>query len=335
MLQSDQEELFLKALEDSSKNEVWEIKVKGHITPGNKALASAKYLLNSFEYIDEEQKRLFLESINNSLVWPAVSSLTGSLGNSKREQAWSALHKKLMDPTFFEEFVALFPLSEAPPILLFNHLIFELLYLTIQRCSSAVSKEPIQLDLKLSDREEQVLRYVAGYIPFSLKRIYSRIQGNNAKTVLQVLSHWRAPSENGERAQPYSFLDYTKRWSEEVNRGGLFLVNDDFYIFIRRLENVARTVFNRNLIDEYRGEDLRDLVAQKMLKSKLIIEAWDKLTRNIDNRSLVQVLLKLIVNKWVNLRARAFAEAWVDIMKAQFKDRISKKAEPSMRKCLS
>ena len=198
----------------------------------------------------------------------------------------------------------------------------------------SIKKDVAVIDIKLTDREENILRYVAGFIPYSLKKIFSKIDTLEAKSVLQVIEAWRAPSDKGNVVTAISFLNYTRKWVEEKNKGGLFTVNDEFYIFICRLENIARTVFNKDLTETYQDEDLRDVLTPKMLESKLFNEAWERLCRNIDNPALTKALFRLIINKWVNIRANAFAEAYVNIVKTKYKDVASGKAQPSMRKCL-
>ena len=167
-----------------------------------------------------------------------------------------------------------------------------------------------------------------------LKKIYFKIDTLKAKSVLQVIDAWRAPSDNGNVVTARSFLDHKQKWVEEKNRGSLFTVNDEFYIVIRRLENIARTIFNKDLIETYEGEALRDVLTPKMLESKLFNKAWERLCRNIDNPALTKALFRLIINKWGNIRANAFAEAYVNIVKTKYKDVASGKAQPSMRKCL-
>ena len=55
------------------------------------------------------------------------------------------------------------------------------------------------------------------------------------------------------------FYNIPESWAGRINRGGFFSLNNDFYIFIPRVENVARTVLNSILIIKYKGEDLRDV----------------------------------------------------------------------------
>jgi hypothetical protein len=61
----------------------------------------------------------------------------------------------------------------------------------------------------------------------------------NKSLIISVISKWRS-KETGNTLSSVSFLDYTTKWTECINRGGLFCVNDEFYIFVRRVENVIR-----------------------------------------------------------------------------------------------
>ena len=118
-----------------------------------------------------------------------------------------------------------------------------------------------ETSLRLSPQEEKVLRYVAGFIPFSIGKKYRNRNSTVSQAIMMLLESWKAVDDDRNCAP--SFLDYTNSWCDKINRGGLFLVNDEFYIFIRRIEDVARTVFNKNLIKTYKGEDLRDVLMER------------------------------------------------------------------------
>ena len=57
-----------------------------------------------------------------------------------------------------------------------------------------------------------------------------------------------------------SYLEFTKKWVELRNRGGLFIINDDTFIFMRKLENQVRRVLTLDLLKNYRGQDLWDVI---------------------------------------------------------------------------
>uniref|UniRef100_A0A7M5WVV8 Uncharacterized protein n=2 Tax=Clytia hemisphaerica TaxID=252671 RepID=A0A7M5WVV8_9CNID len=167
------------------------------------------------------------------------------------------------------------------------------------------------LSLKLTLQEENILRYVAGYIPYVLlKKLEDRKESDSKTALLLVLHSWS--QEQGGKVIP--FLEYTRSWTEKINRGGAYVINDEFYIFIRRLENVIRTVLNRNLMVHYAGEDLRPLIFEKMDKSSLVRMSWDSLTKDLSD-SLSNYLKSAVFKIWTNVRANAFIKAWVTIIK--------------------
>ena len=72
-------------------------------------------------------------------------------------------------------------------------------------------------DYKLDKDEENVLRYVAGYVPFSiLKKLELRKPGPTKDSLLLVLHSW-SKEQGGEHL---TFLNYTRHWVEKQNRGG-------------------------------------------------------------------------------------------------------------------
>ena len=95
----------------------------------------------------------------------------------------------------------------------------------------------------------------------------------------QVLSVWGAKGTFPEH-NPMSLFDYTNAWVEKVNRGGLYEVSDQFYLFIRTVELGVRRVLNYNLIVTYAGEDLREVLLPKLLKHEYVQTYWSTITRH-------------------------------------------------------
>ena len=83
-------------LKGCSANPIWDIHVEGLVTPCNRALAGAKYLIQSFE--NEEDKgpiHQFFECLTDELVWPAVSDLVASSTNANRESSFKSGHHSI------------------------------------------------------------------------------------------------------------------------------------------------------------------------------------------------------------------------------------------------
>ena len=60
-----------------------------------------------------------------------------------------------------------------------------------------------------------------------------------------------------------SFLDYTRKWAELVNKGGLIEVNNNLFIFIRSTETYVQQILNLELLKNYEGEELRKSSGRK------------------------------------------------------------------------
>ena len=73
------------------------------------------------------------------------------------------------------------------------------------------------------------------------------------------------------------FLEYTWYWVEKVNRGGVIYVTDDFYKLIRKIKYTVRKVLNMKLIVAYAGENLRNVLWEKLKENKNLSEDWDLL----------------------------------------------------------
>ena len=83
--------------------------------------------------------------------------------------------------------------------------------------------EPTQRPLTAG--EANALRYAAGYVPFALKKKLS-----HQPEFVQCLD------QLGVSVQGETYLDYTRKWIELVNRGKLFQISDEVYRFFHDLE---------------------------------------------------------------------------------------------------
>ena len=132
-----------------------------------------------------------------------------------------------------------------------------------------------------------------------------------------------------------SLFDYTNAWVDKVNRGGLYEVSDQFYLFIRTVELIVRRVLNYNLIVTYAGEDLREVLLSKLLKHEYVQTYWSTITRHIDNKVLKDTLLLKILQTWGNIRAYSFIKTWLNVMKRKSaklysRSSIAQKSEPAL-----
>ena len=191
--------------------------------------------------------------------------------------------------------------------------------------------------LRVTEREEKIIRKVAGFIPFSLKKHYFSCDSQVAKSILQIVKTWN----KSKMPDTESLIDYTNEWVDRTNRGGLFLVTDNFYRYIVRVEITARKILNSEFLGQYAGQDVRKLIMDALEKDPCVHVGWDTLMRSVTNQEVAKFLKKLVLSKWINIRANAFVKAWVDQLKLKQqldKDgstQVDKVAQPSLRKSLA
>ena len=82
--------------------------------------------------------------------------------------------------------------------------------------------------LEFPEEEEKILRYAAGYIPFLKKKYWIRRQTPLGKAVLDMINSWTIKADESRDSK--TLYDYTLSWTEKVNRGGLMIVNEFFYL---------------------------------------------------------------------------------------------------------
>ena len=70
----------------------------------------------------------------------------------------------------------------------------------------------------------------------------------------------------------------------------------------------ARPILNQELFINYCGEDLKTVLYNTFSKSENIEVCWHKITRNISNLSVKQIIKNKILLKWINIRTNAFVK---------------------------
>ena len=63
------------------------------------------------------------------------------------------------------------------------------------------------------------------------------------------------------------------------------------------MEYVVRKIFNVKLLSNYKGENLKDVLLQRMLKNKRIINNWDEVSKNVNVEEKIKIfVLKKIMS---------------------------------------
>ena len=118
------------------------------------------------------------------------------------------------------------------------------------------------------------------------------------------------------------------------------------FLLVRKIEYLVRAVLNVELIKSYKGQDLRNSLACKIKENKTVNMYWDTICRHLNNDKLKILLKEQIIEKWIDIRARSFVNAYMQMIRRKLNKltkeqkgkktvKVSKLAEPAMRKTLS
>uniref|UniRef100_A0A7M5X5K7 Uncharacterized protein n=1 Tax=Clytia hemisphaerica TaxID=252671 RepID=A0A7M5X5K7_9CNID len=180
----------------------------------------------------------------------------------------------------------------------------------------------------MDDREQNIVNYVAGFIAHSAKKYYKR-KGSEGEQFIAAIKTW----STGKKAKCFEFKN---KWIDLRDRGGLVHVSDNCFLFFRAIEYSVRDVFNPVTLNNYAGENLKELIKERIFKRKYVIYRWDELMKGDELDSIEkESLFKLVVVRWIDIRGKAFVRAWVDGLRQKYKDKVSDKGEHSHRKQLN
>ncbi|XP_033114336.1 uncharacterized protein LOC117114751 [Anneissia japonica] len=212
-----------------------------------------------------------------------------------------------------------------------NHFVMRTLLSLIltDRHDKDMPKPKVQEPKPLDQNEEQVVRYVAGYVPYALLKKFKRFSNSTAKTYCKFLSAWKV---NGSDTT-HSFLDYSKLWIAKQSRGGLFNVTDDVYLFFRTLENENRKYLTISRFNSMPNANVKDIIMNTVLENPTVHKYWCNLTRNKIVGDASKHLLDIVIRLWIKIRMHAFLKVYLDLKKANSNE-ISRKSEKALRKDL-
>lgn len=140
--------------------------------------------------------------------------------------------------------------------------------------STGTTQEPVEL----SGDELNVLRFVAGYIPFKLKKRIDKGSHPYKKEFLLCLNNMS--SEHGSCED--SLEMYTKRWTSLISRGGLFQISDKVYMFFHSMEYEAKRHLKQLTIEK---GFTKDYVVDEVMNDLDVQYHWSSISSDIDAKA--------------------------------------------------
>ena len=252
-----------------------------------------------------------------SAVCTSVNKL--KLHSSKRKKLWKDFHYLCESelPVLWTKLLLDVGIVLEDTSLLTQHVNLRLFECMLLECSKTPEVDVVVPPLTAD--EANALRYAAGYVPFAL--------GKKFKGRPEVSSFLLSLGIEGEES---SYFDYTKTWVNQINRGGLFKLNDEVFSFFIEVEMRLR----RHLPHLFKVNPTidRQEIIDDMVTSDDIICYWAVVTCDLDDEDLSVELLQHIIELWVTIRGFSAAGAWLEHYKQNIQS--GTKGECGLRKGL-
>jgi hypothetical protein len=251
---------------------------------------------------------------------------------SKRESLWAEFHQLRINKQdkihkLWKELLEKLKVTEDDPLLkqsvytdLFGLLVKE--YFNSQATTSAAPSAT-----ELTSDEANALRYACGYVARSILRKYETRKGDVYSQYVQCLGDMAVEGEGDD------VLLYTRKWLDQVNRGGLFPLNDSTFTFFVAIEKQVRNVLPHHVVKPSDKETFKKAVIEKVVQDEDVQFHWALINQDIDKPEDAEALLVEIVKLWVTIRGFSLAASWMEEYKKNSKKTTQKST--GLRKSIS
>lgn len=210
---------------------------------GERIKESREQICRFLQALNEDQALEIFDKFSSSLLSVLEKCVSTCLSSARpcrsksvqREKLWSAFHNVSVGelPKLWSELFSSGHIPKLSPLVYQN--VHQRLYEDLIKshvcsqstgtCSSPTEVPPLTAD------EENIIRYAAGYVAFKMVRKY---ESGSIPEYVECLSMMAVAGDDS------SLLDYTCKWTRQVNRGGLFEVSDMCYSLFREIELKTR-----------------------------------------------------------------------------------------------
>lgn len=223
----------------------------------------------------------------------------------QRERMWAAYHQLRTSDTFISDWRAFLTDSigqKAYPA--FYQFVSRTVFSELTKICYSVAEEQSteSPERPLTYSEQNALRYVAGYIIRKLRYKLETFHNCNKDDMILLLFEFAGDEvvEGGD----------TEAWTNAIDRGRLWHINNQTYIFFVAIEEECRQFFTVTS----KGNSTRKTVTEAVTQSEDVLFHWCLLTTNSDD-DVAAVLLQEIVHLYVTVRGFAFASSCLKMYK--------------------
>ena len=289
-------------------------------TEAEKALHAAKSILTWLDRDEPHDKSLYNAYLKYIFsIWTSVPPENGHI----REEVWtrfSLFCASTEYTNFWSQIHMQAGLTEVSPTLSF--------YVTFNMFTDHwMNTYPVHHKLQdpsqptnepLTHDEESALWYVGGYL---IKSVSDKIIKTHTTFSIDLLLILETFKENDEiddtmendldmESQPT--ID-SKEWFHSINRGGLTRCTEDFFLFIRCVEQQMKNTLQATYEKTVKTSE----ILLKMKEEATVRLAWKELTSNIEDEYLSSLLLDKILTHYIEFRVFAFTKKTIEKYKKE------------------
>ena len=238
---------------------------------------------------------------------------------------WGMYHEIRSSPSFAEKWRSLFSHSihssaSQSLIQFLTDKVFQTL-IRIEYQMLDVSEQ--ESNSSLSFEECNALRYVAGYVSRKIKeKLESSSDDRKNDLVLSLMEITMGDEEDEDIG--------TESWTNRIDRGGLWHMNDSLYCFFYLLEETIR----KHLLLENLGKQApgsRQALKETILHHEDVQFQWAVVSSSIDE-DVSDILKYRFIELYMTIRGFAYASSCLKFYKQQCKSNLQKKK--ALRKSL-
>ena len=255
----------------------------------------------------------FSNDLSTVLVQIVENTASCSKFTTRKQRMWREFHKSRCSTLkeLWTDFFKCLGIDHQSDSLLMQN-VFE-------ECFNYILKKKFESSENVSESSE--LRYVAGYIPHNLRKKILNGTHIFKESFLECLSQMGVKGgEENLDTDGSSFQDFTKKWIQKINRGGLFLIKDEVYVFFFELERKLRQYLPKLLTKKC----CKQTIIDEILDDDNVQFQWCLISTVVEDATASQELLGMIVELWLTIRGFSHAAAYLEFYKQQTKVTIKK-----------
>jgi len=264
--------------------------------------ARGKEIVSFFRAVEDELRHTENFDTFSKLLEPYLNEILEALIQSRgsfstmRETAFGKMHRILIESDFRMSLSGylstLLSLSAKPSKTFVMHFFMKLIECILRSVKLADEDHVVK---KLSDEDNQVIFFIAGYLLKRVKNAACRqYRGcENYKHFIPFLEFVQRKNEDNDS----SFVAKYQKWLDKIDRGGLLRPCDEFFFMIRQFENICRGLG---------GAPAKHTVTENVFQCPVVLHYWEKLTGNF-GADKKDHLLELLLRTFLNVRGNALA----------------------------